>query len=376
MHGRRSDLVARARTAALLTLALAALLLGACGEDSPTGDEGAEGAEDAGDGDGETAEEDGEPVEITYATGGAQPPNEMQVAIFDDALVDQGILENYGNAYELEIVTTRGTPEAQSLLVAEQADFATLAFSTIALAEQEQAVPGGLSIVAGHFLDGYPDHVSNAYMVLEDSGIESAEDLRGKTVGVNAVGSAVDIFLRVWLQEHGLEPESDVEFAEIGFGSMGAALREGRIDLGSFVQPFQAIEQGEGGVRTLFDAEEAAGGENAAIAVVARNEFLEENPEAAEAFLADWVSGLQWLSEEENRDEAIQIISDITGTEPDTLDLFYGKPGEDYYRDPGACPSAEALQVGVEGMVQTGYLTESLEIEPLIDDSYLPEPCS
>lgn len=376
---RRPSLVRRVALALVVLLLLAACGNGATDDDAAgTADGDGGGTTDDGaaaDDDGDDGDEGGDPVQITYATGGAQPPNEMEIAIYSDALIDQGVLEHHGDDYTVDIVSTRSTPEAQSLLVAGQADFATLAFSTIALAVQQDAVPGGISIVAGHFIDGHPDYVSNAYLVREDSGIESAEDLQGRTMGVNAVGSAVDIWLRVWLLENGIDPETDVEFAEVGFPAQGPALREGRIDVASMVQPFQSQELNEGGVRVLFDAEEAAGGENAAIAVVARNEFLEENPEAARAFLADWVNGLQWLSDDENRDEAIEIMSDITGTPPEALDLFYGRPGDDYYRDPNACPNAEALQRGVDAMVTTGYIDEGIEIEPLVDTSYLPEPC-
>lgn len=314
------------------------------------------------------------PVEIRYSTGGAMPPNEMQAAIFNGELEEQGVLTGIGSDYNLSMTFAKGTPEAQSLLVSGEVEFATLAFSTIASTAQQNAIPDGFSIVAGHFVDGAPGKFSNSYLVLEDSGIDSMEDLAGKTIGVNSIGSAVDVIFRHALIEAGLDPESDVNFVEIGFGAMGQALRDGRVDVGSMVQPFDALENGEGGVKALMTAEEAVG-ENSAIAVVARNDFLEKHPEAARSFLADWVAGLQWLEDPANREDAMQIISDVSKTDVGVLELFYGTE-QDYFRDANGCPSAEALQAGVDAMVAVGYLKDSVDIQSLVDASFLPDPDS
>ena len=323
----------------------------------------------AGGGDGAEAESK-DPVSLTFATGGGLPPNEMQAAIFSPTVIKEASLANYGKDYDLKILTTKGTSEAQTLLVSGQAQIGTVSFGTFATMQSKNAVPGGLSIIAGQYLDGYKNKVSNPFMVLESSGIKSAADLKGKTLGVNAVGSAVDVALRVWLKDQGIDPEKDVSFAEIPFGAQGAALREGKIDLGSFVPPFAAIERSTGGVKTLFTEADALGGENAAIVIAARNDFLKANPDAVKAFLADWVKGLQWLSADENREGAIKLMSEITKAPVANLELFYGTP-DDYFRDLTGCPSGAALQVGIQGMVKAGYLAKSVEVAPHVQH-FLP----
>lgn len=311
-------------------------------------------------------------VEIHFATGGAMPPNEQEPAIFNDDLEGQGVLTGVGEDYELSMTFAKGTPEAQSLLVSGEVEFATLAFSTIASTAQQNAIPDGFSIVAGHFVDGYPNRFSNTYLVLQDSGIDSFADVKGKTIGVNSIGSAVDVIFRYALIEAGLDPKTNVDFVEIGFGAMGQALRDGRVDVASMVQPFSEQEVSQGGVRVLTTAEESVG-QNSAIAVVARNDFLEEHPDAAKAFLADWVAGLKWLENPDNRDAAMKIISDVSKTDVGVLDLFYGTE-KDYYRDMNGCPSAAALQAGVDAMVAVDYLDEGIEVASLVDTSFLPDP--
>lgn len=311
-------------------------------------------------------------VNIRFSTGGAMPPNEMELAIFNGELEEAGVLPNIGEKYTLDMTLARGTPEAQTLLISGEVEFATLAFSTIATTHIQNAIPDGFSIVAGHFVDGETGKFSNTYLTLDDSGINTIQDVVGRTVAVNSIGSAVDVIFRAALLENGIDPERDVEFVEIGFGAMGQALRDGRADLAAMVQPFQALEEQEGGVRVLTTAFESVG-KNSAIAVVARNDFLQQHPDAARAFLEDWVTGLQYLDDPANRDETMEIIFGVSRTEVAVLDLFYGT-SEDYYRDQNGCPSAEALQNGVDAMFKVGYLNQSVTIADLIDVSYLPNP--
>ena len=124
-----------------------------------------------------------------------------------------------------------------------------LAFSTFATAIVKDAVPGGLTIVSDGYEDAHPGFTSNTFFVLKDSAIQAPADLKGKKIGINAFGSAVDLDLRVYLKAHGIDPRRDVQVVEIAFGNMGAAIREKRIDCGVLVLPFKAAEEAKGDLR-------------------------------------------------------------------------------------------------------------------------------
>jgi NitT/TauT family transport system substrate-binding protein len=169
---------------------------------------------------------------------------------------------------------TRGTPEAATLLASGQADLGTLAFSTFAISMSKNAVPGGLSIISDNYQDGHQGNASNTFAILQDSPIKSIADLKGKKVGINAYGSAVDLVLRVVLKKHGLDPRRDVQILEVNFPNMGAAIREKRVDCGCLVIPFLAIENNKGGLRPLFTGGDAFG-PSSVIFQVARTKFLD-----------------------------------------------------------------------------------------------------
>ena len=67
--------------------------------------------------------------------------------------------------------------------------------------------------------------------VLDDSPIKAVADLKGKTLGVQGLGSGAVPYTKGLLKENGLNPDADVTFVEIGVGPAAiSALKGGRVD--------------------------------------------------------------------------------------------------------------------------------------------------
>jgi sulfonate transport system substrate-binding protein len=313
------------------------------------------------------------PVKIRYATGGGIGPNEMETVIFLEWM-QKNVLQQYGKAYVVDMTYTRGTPEAATLLAAEQADMATLSFSVFATMVLKGAVADGLSIVADNYQDAKPGYAANTFFVLDGSPIHSVEDLRGKRIGVNAYGSAVDLGLRVRLKKSGLDARKDVEIVEIAFPNIGAALREKRIDCGILVIPFMIGETAKGGLRGLFNGGDAFG-TYAPIFQVATRAFIKTQRAAVSAFLADYVRGLQWFYDPANRKQAIALTAAFTKSPPELLDSYF-MTDKDYYRDRNGCVNAELIQRPVDAMAQQGLIPQSIRIADYLDASLLPGTCA
>jgi len=313
------------------------------------------------------------PVKIRYATGGGIGPNEMETIIFLDYM-KENVLKDYGKSYELDMTFTRGTPEAATLLAAGQADLGTLAFSTFATAIAKDAVPGGLTIISDNYQDGHPGNATNTFFVLNDSPIKAVADLRGKKVGINAYGSAVDLVLRVVLKKNGMDPKRDVQIVEVNFPNMAAAIREKRIDCGVLVIPFLAVEAPKGDLRPLFTGGDAFGPSSVIFQVAATN-FLNANKAAVRGFLADYVIGLNWYYDKANRKKALELVSSLTKSPVDVLDGYFAT-GKDYYRDPNGCVPAIAIQKPIDAMVTEGLVPQKVEASKYLDLSLLPKPCA
>ncbi|HEY7248124.1 MAG TPA: ABC transporter substrate-binding protein [Xanthobacteraceae bacterium] len=313
------------------------------------------------------------PATIRYATGGGIGPNEMETVIYLDWM-QKNVLKGYGKDYTVDMTFTRGTPEAGTLLAAGQADMATLSFAVFATAVLKSIVPEGISIVCDNYQDGYPGYAQNTFFVLADSPIKSTQDLKGKKVGINAFGSAVDLALRIKLKKDGIDPRKDLSIVEVAFPNQAAALREKRIDCGILILPFMATELRKGDLRGLFTGGDAFG-PYAVIFQVVTDAFLKKNREAVKSYLADYVRGLQWFSDPANRKKAIEITADFTKSPADVLASYFMTKG-DYYRDPHGCVAAKVIQTPIDAMASEGLIDKSVKVTDHLNLGLLPYPCS
>ncbi len=310
------------------------------------------------------------PPVIRYATGGGFGSSEIETVIFDPA-IPRSALPRMGKEYELRLTYTAGTPQAAALLAAGEADMATLSCSAFAAGLIKDAFAGGLSVISDNYQDGVPDHATNGFFVLDGAPIRTANDLRGKTVAVNAFGSAVDLVLRVYLKRNSIDPRRDLNMVEIGFPSIGTAIRQGRVDCGCLVLPFEAAEMNKGGLRALFTSTEVLG-PSSVIFNVARNEFLAQHPQAVRAFLADYVSGLAWLNDPANRKTVVSVMAGLTKLPADMLDS-YVMSNKDYYRAPDGRVEVEKIQKPIDALADLGLLPRALPIAKYVDMSFLPK---
>jgi NitT/TauT family transport system substrate-binding protein len=116
---------------------------------------------------------------------------------------------------------------------------------------------------------------------LPDSGIEGLEDLAGKTVNVISLTSSHAIKLRDAMLQADLDPD-EVNWVELPYGEVAAALEQGTVDASSAVGPTLAAVRGMGS-ETVFDY---GAGEYEGMAEsgwVASREFVEQNPNTVAA---------------------------------------------------------------------------------------------
>ena len=107
--------------------------------------------------------------------------------------------------------------------------------NTLSLATAHQngidlkAVAGGPLFDAGHG--------GSQVLVKKDSPINSGADLKGKTIAVNVLHGSAQISVEAWIDKHGGDAKT-VNWVEMPFAAMQAALEQGRIDAGQVAQPW------------------------------------------------------------------------------------------------------------------------------------------
>jgi len=131
---------------------------------------------------------------------------------------DKRLYQKYGLDAELIFIPTSTTNVAT--LVAGSVKAANISGGSIA-----NGVVGGAALVAvGCFINTLP------YELIVHESIRSAQQLKGKSVGISRIGSSSDVAARVLLKGLGLEPDKDVAVLQVGgSGERAAAFASGKI---------------------------------------------------------------------------------------------------------------------------------------------------
>jgi sulfonate transport system substrate-binding protein len=305
-----------------------------------------------------------EPLKLRVAW--AVIPGQLTAVLFDN----KAILKHYGQSYTVDLQHFRGSTPELTALASGDLDLASLAFSSFGLAIQN-AHMDDLRVVADLYQDGIPGYYSSEYMVRAASGIKKVEDLKGKIIGTNAIGGAVDIASKAMLLKHGLQDKRDYLVVELEFPNMLSAVEEKKIDLATLIMPFAIDAHKRGDLTTLYTVGQAMGATQTTL-LAARTPFIAAHRAVLVDFFEDWIRALHWFYDPKNRGAAIKIIADFTKKQPaDYSDWLFTK--KDNFRNVDAVPNLKALQGNLQVQKQLGFLTMDIDVGKYSDVSIVTE---
>ena len=248
-------------------------------------------------------------------------------------------------------------------------EVASLAYSSLAIAI-ENAGLDDIRVIADEFQDGVPGYYSGQYYVRKDSGINKVEDLKGKVIGTNGGGSAIDVAIRAMLRKHGLEEKRDYTMLEGPLPAMPAMLLEKKVDLIPAVLPFSFNPKLREDGKVLFEQRDILG-VTQMIMLTARKSFIDKHRAAMVDFMEDMLRIVHWYLDPKNHDEVAKIASKITKAPPERFGWLFTKA--DTYKDPNLIPNLEALQRNVDTTRDLGFVKKHIDITKYADLSLVRE---
>jgi NitT/TauT family transport system substrate-binding protein len=194
---------------------------------------------------------------------------------------------------EVEISQIAGASKVLEAVVGGSADVGGGVYETTL-----QMAAEGKSIVCFISLIRSPN-----FAIVARPGIKTFADLRGKTVGVTSAGSPSQTYLNYVLTVAGVNP-ADVSVANIGVNATAAAaLEHGRVDAGVLFgtaitvyltrQPDAVVladTRKLEGLRAVFHVDEYP-----ASCLLARREWLDQNPDTAKRMARAVLRSLTWI---------------------------------------------------------------------------------
>lgn len=212
-------------------------------------------------------------TDVTYYVGGV-----TSSAPQDYAGVAEGIYEKY--SLRINYVVLQGTSQAVQAVAADRTGFGFTQGSILdemLIADENPDAPELIAIAAGAMLNPV------GIMFLESSGIETPEDLRGKTIGV-PTGSLSQLYLDVFLEQQGV-PKGEVEIVNVTFAAQQGALLQKQVDaIAAFARAVASLEIGAPAGETigafLFGEYDVA---SPLTGVVVQKSLVDTRPEVARA---------------------------------------------------------------------------------------------
>lgn len=190
--------------------------------------------------------------------------------------------------------------------------------TTASLPATINAVNSGLKVIQiADLQTANYDYPIMCYYVRKDSGIDSIEDLKGKTIGINLVRSSFHYTWLMALSQHGLT-EDDVTFVQISFPQLPEALSNGTIDAMGVVPPYNAYADTFDDLEILFYDYDIFGGEYQQSNIVMSTEAIEKlGDEKMNDFIGAIVKAMEWSNE--HKRESAEIIGNWAGIDPSMI---------------------------------------------------------
>jgi NitT/TauT family transport system substrate-binding protein len=265
--------------------------------------------------------------------------------------VEQGFFEEEGIDVTLE--SGQGGAAIVPGVVSGEFEFGFSNVTSVLLAAQE-GVP--LKVIAnGVASTGEQGADYGGVVVSPDSGITDAAGLAGKRVAVNTLNNIGTTTVRASVREAGGDPEA-VEFVELPFPDMGAALDQGNVDAIWVVEPFLTLATQAGGEVIASNFVDAADDLTVATYFTSQ-QLIQEDADLVERFVAALERSLEFA--QENPDEVRAVLGTYTQIDQAVIDamILPAWPTE---------INRESIEQLAELGVEDGLLDEAPDLDALL----------
>jgi ABC-type nitrate/sulfonate/bicarbonate transport system substrate-binding protein len=272
---------------------------------------------------------------------------------------EPGVFKHLGQSYVLQTTRFQGTtPQIQAQAIGDL-DVAALSTAALALAITNAKLEE--RVVADVVADGVEGFYSENYVVAADGPIKTIEDVRGKRIATNAIGSASDAAMRTMFRKHGLK-DSDFTTVETNFTNMPAMLDGGKVDLiGTLPQFLKQLRGNPNKYRVLFTGREAVGPTQAVLWGMRAETIAAHRPVFVD-FFEDHIRAVRWFLDPTNREAALDLLAGVTKLPKEDLDFAFSK--DDFYHSPDARPELDSVQREIDEAAKLGVLPHRVEIRP------------
>ncbi len=205
------------------------------------------------------------------------------------------------------------------------------------------------------------------YMFLSSGSIKSAEQLKGKTIGIARFGSNTDYVVRLALTQFGISP-SEVNIVQVG-GSQArlTAMTSGAIHA-TVLSPEQAFVAQKLGFNVLLDFIEK-GIEFPHVNFVAREDYLATQGHIVRPFMAAYLEAVRYYKS--HKEESVKKVMALNSLDRQIAEKVYA--GNLPALPDDGRPTLKGLEVVLEAAAKEDPKAKGLTVQQLLDLRFLPQ---
>ncbi|WP_461000268.1 ABC transporter substrate-binding protein [Streptomonospora sediminis] len=226
---------------------------------------------------------------------------------------ERGVFERHGIAID-QVPGSGASANSVALLINGQTQ---LAVTEITAVPKAAAADFPVQIVTSLTTD-YESPQGDAFslVVPDDSTVRSFADLEGSTVAVNGLESFFDLTLLEAVRRAGGDPDA-VDILQVPFEDQAGALRQGRVDAVSTVEPFAGQLLADGFRSVGNPATAALGPRSVPSVLMGSREFVAQNPGVMRRFQRAWGEATEYANDHPG--QVRRTIAETTGTPPEAV---------------------------------------------------------
>ncbi len=258
---------------------------------------------------------------LGLALGAGAQAADIRVMVYNGAYTsltahvakDLGFYEK--NGLNAELVTVASGPAGVAALLGGSLDFAEPPTDQVIL----NVLKGtDLKVVVGNETKNFYKIIARDKASMPNAGKgypDVVKDLKGKTIGVNALGATTHLVMNAILKEAGMAPE-DVTYLAVGSAATAlAAWEAGRVDVQVAFTPFPEIVAEMGTGEPILDLSKGDG--PAALTTmggafegfITTGDFIARNKDTVDAFIKAQVEAITWIKDSANRAKLIELVN-------------------------------------------------------------------
>jgi NitT/TauT family transport system substrate-binding protein len=283
-----------------------------------------------------------------------------------NAKIGDKVQPHYGKSYVVEPIFIAGSGPALQALAAGELELAGLSPQAISAGINEAKLD--LRVIGQQLSTDVPGFAGSGFWVRKDE-ITKVEDLKGKTIGVNARGSTIDAAARTMLSRHGMEDGKDYQIVELRFPAQLPALQSKRVDLAILLRPFDDMAAKDPNLKELFSMGDAIG-PTETVTWVGKADFIAKNRAVLIDFLEDNIRLRRWATGA-GHDEAVKALAELT--KKPVPDMMYAYTKGDNYYDPDAKANSARMQKNIDDLVKIKLVNATIDTKKVVDNSLAEE---